>query len=264
MADLGGLGAKEGKGVAYSWTSPGLGTVLVPWLGILGLLLLKANRSPAAWLIWVPLLAVLPATLVLRPALDFMPSGMLEAFLEAIVALGLGLGVVWLVGHRLRRQYRILTWLLLLVVLGGSSLLVYAVGRDWDEDWSSAAPALLLLGLSVLVVSLALGLAGLCCRGRYRPAPFFAWLVFWLPAVWLALATPFFLFALMASGGEAPWGQFLVGILVMAGVNLTVLVPFVILSVGHPFYRERLADLLHVRIESVSDLPAPPPDSGTS
>ena len=59
-----------------------------------------------------------------------------------------------------------------------------------------------MLAVGVLASAAALSLGGLICRGRYRPFGLYVWLLILLAAIWLAIALPFFLFALIASGGK--------------------------------------------------------------
>ncbi len=114
--------------------------------------------------------------------------------------------------------------------------------------------------MGVLASAVALSLGGLICRGRYRPLGLYVWLLILLAVVWLVIAAPFFLFALMTSGGT-DWverihcsrsgggdGQF------------RDLLPFLILSSASPFYRERLKALLQLEPETPPVM-APLPDA---
>ena len=49
VADLGGLGAREGLPAHYDWAAPNPIVPLLPWLLVLGLLLLPPNRCGQAW-----------------------------------------------------------------------------------------------------------------------------------------------------------------------------------------------------------------------
>ncbi len=98
-SDLGALGPRDGPPVAYNWVLPGIAPLLLPWLAILGLLVLKPNRCAAAWLIWLPLGCVIAFTLALLPIL---PAGT-DFFLDVIAALAVGLAAVWLLSDYLRR-----------------------------------------------------------------------------------------------------------------------------------------------------------------
>ena len=254
-SDLGALGSKEGLPVTYNWVLPSVAPLLLPWLVILGLLALKPNRCAAAWLIWLPLGCVIAFTLA--PP-DILPSGT-NFFLDVIAALAVGLAAVWLLSNYLRRQHRFVTFLCILPALAGFSALAHVSRQGW-----SFTPETLVTGITLAVGVLAsagaLSLGGLICRGRYRPFGLYVWLLILLAAIWLAIALPFFLFALIASGGKLPWSEFFVPVFAAAALNFATLLPFLILSSASPFYRERLKGLLHVKPET-PPLIAPLPDA---
>jgi hypothetical protein len=254
-SDLGGLGSKEGSAVTYDWVLPSLAPQLLPWLVILGLLALKANRCAAAWWIWLPVGCVIAFTLATP---DILPSGT-NFFLDAIAALAAGLAAVWLLSNYLRRQHRFVTFLCLLLALAGFSALAF-VSQQSAGFTIETLQAGIVLAVAVLASAGALSLAGLICRGRYRAIGLYAWLLILLAAMWLVIAAPFFLFALIASGGRLPWGEFIVPVFTVAAFHFATLLPFLILSSASPFYRERLKALLHVKPET-PPLLAPLPDA---
>jgi len=219
--------------------------LLVPWLGILLLLLLRANRSAQAWLIWLPLIAVLAIQIAARRVLDFLPSEV-EFFFEVIGALAFGLAAVWLTSHSYGPRHRLLAFLGMLGILAGCGILTAAVRQTWDSGLQETLPIGILLGFCVLVSPIALSLAGLSCRRRYRPAALFLWVLVWLTAVSFVFAAPFLVFAMLVSGGEAPWGQFIGGILIVAAVCLGTLTPFLVLSFTSAFFKQRLQELLRL------------------
>jgi len=243
---LGGLGTKEGAGVLYAWAPPSFIPSLVPWLGILLLLLLRANRSAQAWLIWLPLVAVVLLRSAVRPVLDFAPSEVVGVFSDAIDALAFGVAALWLAGQPFSRWHRLVGFLGILGILAVAGIACVIVGQASDSTWETVLPTAFLVTFSVLVVSVALSLAGLCCRRRYRPAALFLWLMLWLPAVSVMLAAPFFVFGMVVSGGEAPWGEFIAGILLLAAVCLATLTPFLVLSSANAFFKGRLRALLRL------------------
>jgi len=75
------------------------------------------------------------------------------------------------------------------------------------------------------------------------------------------MAAPFFLIALIVSGGRIAWSEFFVPVLAVATVNFATLLPFLILSSASPFFRERLKALLHVKPEVPPPLNMPLPDA---
>ena len=222
--------------------------MLLPWLGILALLLLKSNRNGPAWLIWLPLGLVTAATLTPWPGL---PSGT-EVLLDMVGALAFGLAAVWLLANELRRKYRLLTFLCIAPTLLGFSGLGL-VSRQ-DVEWLSveAVQVGIALGVAALVISLAMTVAGFLVRRRYRFWSFCLWLVLLVPAVWLVVAAPFLLVAGLTSGGRIPWGQLVFPVLVVAAITFAILLPFLVLSCVSGLFRERLKALLHAT-------QAPPP-----
>jgi hypothetical protein len=259
-ADLGGLGSKDGPPVAYNWTVPSLMPLALPWLGVLLLLALNPNRSARAWWIWLPLGGVVVLANLVQPAFDFLPEELLDIFVQVVSALAFGLAAVWLLAPYLARSHRVLTFLCLAPALAGFSVLSVLAAQDWGAaDVTTLIPALVLLALSILVVSVAMALAGLVCRRRYRPAGLCLWLLVWLLGIGFVLTAPFFLFAMIASGGEVAWLEFFQGVLAFVFVNFAIALPFLILSSANSFYRERLKALLHLERPVAPPVMAPAP-----
>lgn len=256
-SDLGALGAKDGPPVEYDWTLPSLAPLLLPWLAILALLAFKPNRRAAAWLIWLPLGCVMAMTLM--PPM--LPSGT-DFFLDVIAALAIGLAAVWLLANNLRRSHRLLTFFCILLVLAGFSVLAF-VSREGGSVLSIDALEIgIVLGVGALATSVALVMDGWICRNRYRPFGLYLWLFLAMIVLWLVIAAPFFVFALIASGGRIPWSEFFIPVLAVALGNFATLLPFLILSSASPFFRERLRTLLHVQSRVPPVMSAPAPDAG--
>jgi hypothetical protein len=246
-ADLGGLGSKEGTPVAYTWAPSNVLPYVLPWLAVLLLLLLKRNRCAQAWWVWLPLLGVTALQLGLRPVFDFVPSNPLEAMGDLITALAFGFTAVWLVSPYLGHKPRILAFLGILATCGIFGAAVYAVRSEWGENSLEAVGFLAFLAFSALLLALAITLASLMCRHRYGPLRFLLWLIGWLVAGWLVVASPFFLFAL-ASGAasDAPVLGLLSGILALASGTFLIVLPFLLLAFANTFYRERFLELLQL------------------
>lgn len=253
-SDLGALGSRDGAAVTYDWVLPGMAPLLLPWLVILALLALKPNRCASAWLIWLPLGCVFGFTL--SPP-EFMP----HFFLDVIAALAIGLAAIWLLSNYLRRQNRFLTFLCVLVALAGFSLLAAMAKQGLNLIEIDSLQIGITLAAGVLASAVALTLAGLICRSHFRPAALYLWLLVLLAGVWLIIAAPFFLLAVLSSGGSIPWSEFFIPILVVATVNFATLLPFVVLSSASPFFRERLKALLHV-LPVTPPIISPAPESG--
>lgn len=255
-SDLGALGSRDGSPIAYNWVLPGVAPLLLPWLIILGLLTLKPNRCAGAWLIWLPLGCVFALTL--SPPAIFPPGT--NFFLDVIAALAIGLAAVWLLSNYLRRQHRFATFMCVLLALAGFSVLAAVARQGWNLMAIETLQVGIVLGVGVLASAVALSLAGLICRSRYRPLELYLWLLVLLVGVWLVMVMPFFLIALFSSSGNLPWSEFFFPVLAVATVNFATLLPFLILSSASPFFRERLKALLHVKPETPPVM-APLPDA---
>jgi len=254
-SDLGGLGSKAGSAVTYDWTLPSLAPLFLPWLLILGLLMLQPNRRGEAWWIWLPLGCM--AALGSLASSDLLSSSGFGIFFQAAIALAFGFAAVWLLSDYLGRSHRLLTWLCILPTLAGFSILAFVAREGWDSAASEILQVGILLAVSTLAISVALSLTGLLCRSRYRPVGLYLWLLALLAAVWLLVTAPFFIFAMIASGGQIPWLSFFTVVFAVSGLSFAALLPFLILSSCSPLFRERLKMLLNASRE----VPPPPPTS---
>lgn len=255
-SDLGGLGSNKGSPIFYNWVLPQLAQVLLPGFALLGLLALKPNRCAAAWLIWLPLGCVLALTLVLS---TFLPRGT-SFFLDVIVALALGVAAVWLLANSLRRQHRFLTFLCVLLALAGFSALAAVATQGAGLLTMESLQVGTILAVGVLASAVALILAGLICRKRYRPLGLYLWVLLLLACFWVVTAAPFFVIAVVSSAGRIPWSEFIISVLALAVGNFALLLPFLILSSVNPFFRDRVKALLQVAPE----VPPPVPVAGAT
>ena len=258
-ADLGGLGSKQGAAVTYDWVPPSLIPQVLPWLAILALLMLKPNRCASAWWIWVPLGCVGGITCAPQLVLGRLPSSEFQILLEMAGALGFGAAAVWLVSSYLGGKHRMLAFVGILLSQAVFSVLACVL----RQDWQGVGPEVLQLGVfltaSVLVVSVALSLAGLVCRGRYGWVRLSLWLVAALVVVWCVVIGPFFLVIMMASNGNVPPQALLQAVGVATGITVGVLLPFLVLSFANGFYRDRLKGLLHLGGAEAPPVITPPP-----
>ena len=218
--------------------------VLLPWLAVLGLLLLRPNRTAQAWWIWLPLLIVFGVELGLRAALDgSLPTEVLDVFCQVARALAFGLAAVWLASPLLAANSRFFTFLKMLLVQAGFTLLAFASGQDWGGAGAEVLAALIYLGVFVLVLVAALNLAGRSCRHRFHPVGLSLHLLGWLAVCFAVMSLPFAIFALIAGGGQV-WAAFGIAILVSVAVQFALLLPFLILSFANDFHRKRLRQRL--------------------
>jgi hypothetical protein len=257
VSDLGGLGAKEGSPTVYNWTRPNPLPVLLPWLAVLFLLLLKPNRCAQAWWIWVPVGCVVAVGAASQSELGFIPSSLQDMLGGTVRAVGFGLAAVWLIAGYLGWKHRAVAWVGTLLALGGISLLSLAISQGLEGIGPEMLQGMILLAAAALVISVAITLAGLVCRGRYGALRLCLWLIAALLVVWLLVIGPFFVAAMIFSPGNVPVLALVGTVLSLAGVSFGVLLPFVILSFVSTFYRARLKDLLHLGREAAPPVIVP-------
>ncbi len=227
---------------------------VVPWLAILGLLLLRRNREAAAWWVLLPLICSYAFQPLLRSLLSTFLNQPWDWFEIAAKALAFGVAAAWLVSGYLAWRHRFLAFLGQFLFMAGFGALALACTIDWDTDFELPVTATM-LGISSLAVSLALTFAGLLCRRQYRPVRLSICIVLGLLVFSFLITAPIFVFAMIASGQPAIW-EFVSGILTLVIICVGVLAPFVVLSFASEFYRERLTGLLKI------GQPEPPPVLG--
>jgi len=254
VQDLGGLGSKEGPLEAYTWVPSSMLPQFLPWLSILFLLAIKSNRVACAWWVWAGLGGGLVTQGLLRSGLSTLPSQPLDALAQTVNCLSFGLAAVWLLAGYLAWKHRFLTFLGIAGVLSGFSGLTFFFGQVMGGEEPEFLATAMILGLCAFVIPVSLSLAGLCCRGQYRPGRLAVWLAVWVMGICLLAIAPFFVFAIIGNPGSVMLKEFAVAALLMAGVNFGAVLPFLLLSLLNPFHQERLKGLLHLgRLES------PPP-----
>jgi hypothetical protein len=244
--DLGGLGATEGPPVPYACVTGNLVPRLLPWLGILVLLLLRPNRLATAWWIWLPLAGLVGVTDGVLGCVGLFSSQTRDALGQIVTSLGFGLAAVWLLAPFLRRGHRFLTFLATGLALAGASLFAYGTQGGLGGGFPDTLPYLISMVVLAAVLTVALTMAGFHCRRGYRAVPFVGWVMGWLLLACSLAAAPFLLVAWTSSGGSVPVVQFFVPVLIVVGICLGVLLPFLILSTGNSLFRTRLRELLHV------------------
>ncbi len=261
MSDLGGLGGKEGPALAYTWTMPSMMPEVLPWMLLLLLLALQPNRKLSAWLICLPL-GTICAVVPLLESAELM-RGAFDVFRQVFGSLAFALTAVWLLSPYLVRKYRLLTCLSFMLTLGIASALFYGIRELWDNDWAVDSVGII---VSIFVLgfglSLAMALSGLVCRRRYRPVRFFLFTVIWMFLGITACLCPIVLgMTLLNNWPTSPMQvitELLTGVLIAVGGNMLVLLPYLLLSFGNSFYRERFRALFHLS-EPTAPPVAPPP-----
>ncbi|MCX6925554.1 MAG: hypothetical protein NT154_20450, partial [Verrucomicrobia bacterium] len=222
-ADMGGLGTKQGAPVVYNWAAPSLIPQVLPWVAILGLLMLKPNRCASAWWILIPLACVGCLASAPESILGQLPAAQISVFLELISSFGFGLAAVWLLASYLGWKHRMLAFLGILAAHGVFSCLAYAIRHSWEGNGIEALGMGVFLVAGILIMSVALTLAGLLCRGHYSLPRLCLWLIAGSLALWLVVIGPIFLIALIGGGGNVPITVPFVFIAVAAGITVGVL-----------------------------------------
>jgi hypothetical protein len=242
------LGDREGPGITHQWTPPSLLPWLIPWFGILLLLVMvPENRGGSAWWIWLPLAGIVAVMQNLGWALGTFPSELQGLVESALIALAFGHAAIWLLSDRLGRRHRVLTCLSAVLVLGCvSGLTFFLVQQEWGEGLLPALMMLVPLGMAVLVGAIALGIAGWRCWRRCGAVRLSLTVAIAVVLLWLLIALPFVVMGMVMSGGAVPWGEVVGVLLVLSGLHLATLLPFLALSFCNAFFRQRLEVLLNL------------------
>jgi hypothetical protein len=231
----------------------------VLWLVLfLVLLIFKSNRRPQAWLILIPLLAVNLLWSVFERIIPW-PSEMLMVLEQVLVSLSVALAVLWLLGDKIGNRNRFLTFLaalFIMTVIGLVGIFSYSgVSFGWLTLYSA-----IFLALTIAVTLLAFVLSSLCCRKRFGPVRFMLWLAAWSLVISLFVISLLMLIPILLSGGQiTPW-YWIIYVLVTslifsAGVYL-VLLPYMVVALRVPIFRDRLYSCLRLRSMHLSSEPA--------
>ena len=221
---------------------------LAVWAVIALLLVVpKANRDRRAWLILIPLVVVM---LVWRMPfrLFSMRDGDMEIFGSFFTCLAMGLTAVWLLGYRLvglRGFQKMVSAFLVMAAMG----LLWCLGSYGFGFADELAALMVYGGISAFTLLMAMGLSGLCCRGRYHPARFMGWLALWIALMPMAIFGVIGAVVGVVAGNVGDFIEFVVMALLMAPVILggtlyLLNLPFMLLAFNASFYGERLRSAL--------------------
>jgi hypothetical protein len=241
------LGAASSKPISYTWVPGNPAPLVIPAIVLLGLLAVKKNRTGQAWLILLPLVIafVLQAVLASTSGDRFEMSVFSEAILTGIYALT----AFWLISFLVARKG------LVVVFFAGAGLMVlFAAVRllsilVMDGDWQTTVVASMLLGIALPLNLLGLVLGGWAARRQYRPGRVIILSLLVLTVGWFLAASPFFLISAFSRGDFSDFGEFVTAVGCAIAINTLALLPFIVLSMITPFYRERLKALLHLERE---------------
>jgi hypothetical protein len=151
-----------------------------------------------------------------------------------------------------------LAFLGMLLAQEAFGLVAFALRQGWESIGPETLALGMFLAVSVLVISVAMSLAGLMCRGRYGWLRLSLWLIAALVVVWLLIIGPFLIIMLLVQGGNFPMSALFGFVGVTVGITLGVLLPFLVLSYVNGFYRERLKGLLHLDGTAAPPMITPP------
>ncbi len=241
--DLGELGEARGEPVIYHIGTTQRLAPLVPWLVVLGLLGLRANRRRAAWLVLLPPLAL---SLIFSQVIPLLPApGEAFIFFEFILmTLALGLAAWWLL---LGGEVRV-GWLhRLMAALAGMALAGLAAFYGYFGTWVRELNQFsILLGICAGAMLVAVFITGWRARRTARTGTLRLALGvgFYLMLAMLLGMLGFFAVMMMIEPQVASrWQQILPQMLVMGlvfGLLLNLIVqPFMLLAGLNGFWRER-------------------------
>jgi hypothetical protein len=215
--------------------------------------LVKTNRNPRAWLILVPLLTLSLLWFSLKKVLPVSSSAM-AIFGQALASLTVGVAVLWLLAHKLSNRNRLITLFLALVIMIVVGLLG-AISYGAGEYSQETAGILIFLTLSVFTMLFAFVLTGWQCRKRYSGSRFVLWLAVWTVTVSIVVVLVYvgIALAILSIAGHIPSNLFSVliqipiGGLILGGALYAINLPFMILALRSPFFRERFYACLRLK-----------------
>jgi hypothetical protein len=225
---------------------------MIPWLAVVFFLALKPNRTRQAWWILMPLAGGVLLVMFLG-SLDLIPSEPNNMLWLVFSSLVMGTALVWLVEPFGAAPSRGRTFLAAGALLFLSSLAFVAFRADWTAGLEESFMVAILIAIASVLMSGALLVSSLGCRRRFTAFRFLVGVIGSLLLLWTMVILPFFLFARLA--GTAEWSEFIAALLLLAGACLVPLLPFLMLSFVHPFYRMRFG---RVWCLSVPDLRSHP------
>ena len=269
-ADLGELGQREGPAIPLRWNPVYSLIGWLPWVVLVTLALLPANRTPRLAYIVLVLAAELAVLGFVPEQYDFVQT--------AFQTLALSIAAIWLVAPVLvnRRGWLAFATLLLLVVLVAMLQgLVYGSPLAARLAMNFTGRLAIILGATLgLVLTCGLSLSAVCCRRRASLPRLGMWLVIWLivlsavitlvlngskcyppdagsllDACW-RLGVP-----LSYESGWAIWGWALA---CSVALPLVLLAPYALLSWADPFYRNRFLAIFNLRLSDGTLLPCQP------
>ena len=227
---------------------------LVPWLIlILTIILVKANRTPKALLILIPLLAANLIRFVLKMFLR-IPSSQDYLFDLPFVCLIVGISILMLLAHKRPSCNRFFTflWAVAVSVFIGAAVYLSSCGLTFNRDMMILIMFYL---VGVLAVLIGFVFAAHCCRKYYSPIRFTICLAFCTPAgaILAMLVYAAIVISIMAVTQSLPTSLIsmvklvLVVGLVSGGILYVIELPFIILTLNCSFFRKRFHECFRLK-----------------
>ena len=222
-------------------------------------MLVKANRNPRAYLIFIPLLVVNLLWFAFKKLIPW-PSSSLSMLDQIFVLLTMGISIVLLLGHKIGNRNRFITFLLAVVLMA-------VVGIAGVISYNGFAFSSQMIGTGIMfvviafVMLLAFVFAGCCCRKRYSNSRFMLWLAGWTVGVSLAFIVGYLGIALIILYimGNVPSELNSVLLyapvagLVLGGSLYVIILPFMILVLRSEFFRERFYACMRLKSMQTND-----------
>jgi hypothetical protein len=247
--DISELGPKEGKAVIYNWKwYYNVLPLSLFFTLVLLLVFVRANRTPRAWLIFVPLLIVNLLWSLFSKILGVGSANMV-VFSVLFHSYVVGIAALWLLGHKIANRRRFATFLLALAIMAVAGLIgIISYGMT---DFSNDGVAIIII-LGVLAFTMLFGfvLAGRLCRNRYSNLRFMLWLALWCVVVCVASTMAIYSIMFVISGFPVSIFRILLAFvpigLVFGLCAYVIVLPYMILAFRCSFFRQRFYDCFHL------------------
>jgi hypothetical protein len=216
---------------------------------ILLLVFVRANRTPRAWLIFVPLLIV---NLLWSIFLKVLGAGSVQTSFFSVLfhSYTVGIASLWLLGHKIANRRRFATFLLALAIMAVAGL-IGIVSYGMTDFSGEGLSILMCLGVLSLTILLGFVLSGRMCRNRYSNLRFMLWLALWCEVVCVASMLVFFSIAIAIYRSSISLSEilfeFFPAALIFGLCAYVIILPYVILAFRSSFYRQRFYDCFHLQ-----------------
>ncbi|MCP4611093.1 MAG: hypothetical protein GY845_20480 [Planctomycetes bacterium] len=178
-----------------------------------------------------------------------VPSSVKMQFNSLFTSFVTGIALLWLFAHKLGNRNRFITFLLAFIIMIVISIIGQAAYGEFSEQTIMFLLFIIFLSLAVLMSFV---LAGRQCRVKYTGLRFILWLALWSIVSCFAAMMILVVFTMII---QRPPLQMLKTILfqvlitgLVTGLLLYVInLPFIILAIYSPFFRERFYACLRLK-----------------